>query len=137
MLETTKGSWLIKYPAYLSFFFAFNGFSFASGAMDSMIPMMMGTTEEWLPIITGPFGDFCFISNSIANMGIGFLWLELIKTGDLRTAFTIFMIVLAAWIPLLGFMFVNGIMGVPGVAQYALTPPRTHARLQPVSLRIA
>ena len=81
--------------------------------------------------------SFCFISNSIANMGIGFLWLELIKTGDLRTAFTIFMIFLAAWIPLLGFMFVNGIMGVPGVAQYALTPPRTHARLQPVSLRIA
>ena len=82
-----------------------------------MIPTMMGTDAEWLPIMTGAFGDFCFISNALAQLAMGIMLLELVKY-DAKKTFQISFTFLVLWSPLLYFMFSNGIMGVPGVAQY-------------------
>jgi hypothetical protein len=90
---------------------------FASGALDSMIGTMMGSSEEWIPVMTGAFGDFCFLSNALGQALAGFLFLELVKT-DAKKVFQLSTIFLALWMPLLYMMFAKGIMGVPGVAQY-------------------
>ena len=117
MLDVSKGSWVMYLPAYLVWFFAANGFMFASGIMDSMIPMMMGTGREILPIMIGPVGDFAFLSNSIGNTALGFMFYKHVEV-DPKTTFLVFSIFNAVWLPLMYYMYTTTIIGLPGLAQY-------------------
>lgn len=117
MLDVSKGSWVMKFPAYMVWFFAINGFTFASGMMDSMIPTMMGTSAEMMPIMTGPVGDFTFLSNSIGNVALGYMFYKYVEI-DAKLTFAVFSIFTAVWMPLMYFMYTSTIIGVPGLAQY-------------------
>ena len=74
MMDVTITSWHMKVPCYLMWFYAFNQFSFASGLMDSMTPMMFGTSEEMLPAYLGPVGDFGNFASFVSNVALGFMF---------------------------------------------------------------
>ena len=54
---------------------AVNQWVFASGLMDSMFPLLLGTSEEMMPIMTGPAGKALFFSNAFALCALCYVFL--------------------------------------------------------------
>merc|ERR1712194_875368 len=61
-----------KIPSYAMIFYTFNTLAFSAGAMDSMLQMMMGTTDEALPIVMSPQMDAVFMFGFFIVMGCMF-----------------------------------------------------------------
>jgi len=117
MLEAKPGSWLFMVPAFAMGFYAVNQWSFATGLMDPMIPFLLGTSEEYIPIITGPIGKSLWLSNAFALTALCYLFLP--STGlPPKTTFQGYFLVQLPWLPLLVYMYATGILGVMGIAQF-------------------
>ena len=48
---------LYKIPAYGAFFYTLNCAMFGFSLMDSMMPLMLGTPSEKMPVVTDPIVD--------------------------------------------------------------------------------
>merc|ERR1712028_134704 len=59
-----------KIPSYAMIFYTL---AFSAGAMDSMLQMMMGTTDEALPIVMSPQMDAMFVGFGLCNAVIAAL----------------------------------------------------------------
>lgn len=111
----------MRLPAYVVFFYAINCTIIPTGVMDPYMQMMFGTSDEMLPVMQGPVGDFAFMSNAVGNWAFGFmLWPDGKNTyqQDKTQIFGVFILFTLAWIPVLWFMFSNGLMGTIGLMQY-------------------
>ena len=90
--------------------------------MDSMLPMMIGTAPEMMPIVTDPVVDALFLGYAVVNLAfalvlypMSFMNKETIKHQQLCAA----IFYLGFLIPML-LMFNAGMMGVQGVASYGV-----------------
>eukprot|EP00964_Phaeocystis_antarctica_P002275 scaffold1181_cov63-Phaeocystis_antarctica.AAC.3 len=62
-----------KIPSYAMIFYTINTLAFSAGAMDSMLQMMMGTTDAALPIVMSPQMDAMFVGFGLCNAVIAAL----------------------------------------------------------------
>jgi hypothetical protein len=121
MLHVSKSSWHMKVPEYLSYFYAFNQFMFALGVVDAMLGPLLGMSDEMVHVFTGPVGDFGSMGVGISALCLGLIFRidESTAPDQVKKIFQVFLIDGLFW-GLIGlpFAFVNGIMGVPGMAQF-------------------
>jgi len=121
MMEVSKTSWHMKVPEYLSYFYGINQFIFALGLMDAMLGMMMGTTPEMIPAFTGPVGDFGNMGVGISAFCLGYMFRidDSTPPAQVKKIFQVFLVEGLFWGCInLPFAYYNGIMGVPGIAQF-------------------
>ena len=111
----------MKVPEYLSYFYAFNQFIFAIGLMDSMLGLMLGTSAEMIPLFSGPVGDFGNMGIAVSAVCLGYMF----KIDDttspemIKKIFTVFLAEGLYWGCLaLPYAYMQGIMGVMGIAQF-------------------
>lgn len=87
--------------------------------MDPMLPMLFGTTDEWMPIMTGPMGKCLWLSNAFSLSALCYIFLPSSGVAP-KTVFQSFFIIQLPWLPLLYYMYSTGIMGIMGIAQFGL-----------------
>lgn len=56
---------LFKIPAFGALFYTFNCATFGLSLMDSMMPLMLGTTADMMPIVTNPVVDALFMGYAV------------------------------------------------------------------------
>ena len=126
MLEVKNGSWLLNVPAFSmgtlpcrslqlsshnlsaprahrrsnfpspTGFYALNMWMLATGLMDPMIPMLFGTDDSLIPIMTGPVGKSLWLSNAFALTALCYLFLP--STGlPPKITFQAFFIIQLPW----------------------------------------
>ena len=120
-MEVSKTSWHMKVPEYLSYFYGINQFIFALGLMDSMLGMMLGTSDEMIPAFTGPVGDFGNMGVGISALCFGVMFRIDASTPPelVKKIFQVFLVQGLFWGGInLPFAYMNGIMGVMGIAQF-------------------
>jgi hypothetical protein len=121
MMNVSKSSWHMKVPEYLSYFYAINQTIFALGLMDAMLGPLLGTSDEMVPVFSGPVGDFGNMGVAISALCLGFMFRidESTAPDQVKKIFQVFLFEGLFWGAFaLPFAFVNGIMGVPGIAQF-------------------
>ena len=117
MLEVTKGSFLFKVPAFAMGFYAFNQWLLSTGLMVPFYGLMFGTSDEMMPLMTSELAQAFWLANAFSLTALCYLFLP--STGlDPKIVFQGFFIVQLPWIPLLGYMYTTGLMGIPGIAQF-------------------
>merc|ERR1711865_1067979 len=98
-----------KIPSYAMIFYTINTLAFSAGAMDSMLQMMMGTTDAALPIVMSPQMDAVIAALIYPQ---SFASKETVKFQ--QTVAAVFMF---AFFAVMACMYNTGIMGVSGAAQ--------------------
>ena len=117
MLEVKPGSWLFSVPAFAMGFYAMNQWFLATGLLVPFYGLMFGTSDEMMPLMTSELATAFWLSNAFALSALCYLFLP--STGvDQKIVFQGFFIIQLPWIPLLGYMFSTGLMGVMGIAQF-------------------
>jgi len=113
---------LYKIPAYGAFFYTLNCAMFGFSLMDSMMPLMLGTPSEKMPVVTDPIVDALFLGYSIVNVALGmliypmaFMNQQTVKHQQLGAA--VFYI---GFLPVMFLMLQGGMMGMQGVAMYVV-----------------
>merc|ERR1719375_1495031 len=109
--EVKPSSWLMFVPTFAAGFYAINMWSLSTGLMDGLLPLMFGTTPEMMPLLTGPAGKVIWFSNAFSQTGLCYA-LHPSSGLDPKKAFTVFLIVQLPWLPLLYYMFAQGLMGL-------------------------
>ena len=90
MMDVTTTSWHTKIPTYMHLFYTFNSILIVSGVMDPMMPIAFGTSLEMMPVITGPAGDFAFLSSIPSFLALAYLlWPEGKSVEQLKTNFLV------------------------------------------------
>ena len=56
---------LFKIPAFGALFYTFNCATFGLSMMDSMMPLMLGTSADRMPIVTDPVVDALFMGYAV------------------------------------------------------------------------
>ena len=64
-VPTFATSILFKIPAFGALFYTFNCASFGLSLMDSMMPLMLGTSDELMPLVTDPVVDALFMGYAV------------------------------------------------------------------------
>ena len=103
-------------------FYTFNTLAFSAGAMDSMLQMMMGTTDEALPIVMSPQMDAMFVGFGLCNAVIAALLYPQSFSSKETVKFQqpVAAVFMFGFFIVMGCMFKTGIMGVSGAAQYGV-----------------
>jgi len=121
MMDVSIASWHMKVPSYVMFFYAFNQISFASGMMDSMLPMTFGTSAEMTPAYTGPVGDFGNFASFISSIALGLMFqIDPSMSKDaIKKIFQVFLFIGLVWgYGIIPWCYMNGIMGMSGVLMF-------------------
>jgi len=121
MLDVSKTSWHMKVPEYLSYFYAINQIIFCLGLMDSMLGTVLGTSPEMIPVFSGPVGDFGNMGVAISALCLGFMFRidDSTAPADVKKIFQVFLFEGLFWGTIaLPFAYLNGIMGLAGIAQF-------------------
>lgn len=111
----------MKVPEYLSYFYSINQFIFALGIMDAMLGTMLGTSDEIIPAFTGPVGDFGNMGVGISALCFGLMFRidESTPPDQVKKIFQVFLLQGLFWGAInLPFAYMNGIMGIMGIAQF-------------------
>lgn len=111
-----------KIPSFAMVFYTFNTLCFALGAMDSVMQMMMGTSDEALPIMKSPQMDAFFFAFTLCNGVIAALLYPQSSMSKETVKFqqTVAAVFMFGFFPCMGFMYHSGAMGTMGIAQYGL-----------------
>ena len=121
MMDVSKSTWHMKVPEYLSYFYAINQFIFAIGLMDAMLGPLLGTSEEMIPVFTGPVGDFGNMGIAVSAVCLGYMFKidDSTSPAEIKKIFQVFLAEGLYWGCLaLPFAYMQGIMGVMGIAQF-------------------
>jgi len=111
-----------KIPSYAMIFYTINTLAFSAGAMDSMLQMMMGTTDAALPIVMSPQMDAMFVGFGLCNAVIAALIYPQSFASKETVKFqqTVAAVFMFAFFAVMACMYNTGIMGVSGAAQYGV-----------------
>jgi len=103
-------------------FYTFNTLAFSAGVMDSMLQMMMGTTDQALPIVISPQMDAMFVGFGLCNAVIAALLYPQSFSSKETVKFqqTVAAVFMFGFFIVMGCMFKTGVMGVSGAAQYGV-----------------
>merc|ERR1719473_2304347 len=86
-----------------------------------MLSTVMGTSPEMMEPFTGPVGDFGNMGVGISALCLGYMFRidDSTPAADVKKIFQVFLVEGLFWGCInLPFAFFNGIMGVPGIAQF-------------------
>merc|ERR1711865_732499 len=102
--------------------YTINTLAFSAGAMDSMLQMMMGTTDAALPIVMSPQMDAMFVGFGLCNAVIAALIYPQSFASKETVKFqqTVAAVFMFAFFAVMACMYNTGIMGVSGAAQYGV-----------------